>query len=110
MIVTQAQESQIMPTASPEKVTLTPAQCHEIMARIQRHVSYSPDDGMLSAEQDLWAACNTIISQVQSITILNKLLDDLEQEITTMRNQMTAVEDDLAETKRHLRELVGVGP
>ncbi len=55
------------------------------------------------------ALAQAYIDHTQAITILNKLLDDLEQEITTMRNQMTAVEDDLAETKRHLRELVGVG-
>lgn len=92
-------------TAPP--VSLTVDQAREAMARIERLVSYAPEEGRTSTEQTLWAACNTIISQAQALSLLNTTLDDLEKEIATMRNMMKAVEDELGEARADLRALCG---
>lgn len=86
-------------------VSMTVDQAREAIARIQRHVSYSPEDGMLSAEQDLFAACNTLISQAQALSLLNSHIDTLERELTELGNMHRAACDELEEAKAVLRGL-----
>lgn len=86
-------------------VSLTPDQAREAMARIERLVSYAPEEGRTETEQQLWAACNTLISQAQALMLLNAQVDALERELTELGNTHRAACDELAEVKAILRGL-----
>ncbi len=88
-------------------VSMTPDQAREVMARVTRHASY--DDGSLTqTEKDLFAACNTLISQAQALVLLNGQLDTLERECVGLHNSVRAMDDELAQVKADLRYLCGV--
>ncbi len=85
-------------------VSMTVDQARAAMERVTRHAGYG-DGTLLSTEQDLFAACNTLISQAQALMLLNARLDELESELKSLGNTHAAACDELHEAKATLRGL-----
>lgn len=83
-------------------VSLTIDQAREAMARIERFRTYGEGG---PTEDQLYAACNTLISQAQAIMLLTGQIDALERELTELGNMHRAACDELAEVKAILRGL-----
>ncbi len=91
-----------MPTVSPEKPNnpsaLSLARARQVLA--SPHLPWTAEIKQALAQ--------AYIDHTQALSLLNATLDDLEKEVTTMRNQLSAAEDEIAAAKADLRYLCGV--